>query len=411
MNRSRPPRILIVTSGLLCRNPRVLKEATTLGENGYDVTVLAIANVGRYEAFDREIMQTAPFRRDTVDHISRDWRSRLNSLSSRAGTWIARNSLRWGWEREAALGPIAELRRKAEARQADLTIVHSEQGFMVGAALLRQGRRVAADFEDWHSRDLLPTDQRGRPLQLLRRCERELLRRSVFSTTTSVAMAEALATAYAAPPPAVVRNVFPLQSNPRRGPPSPVPSFFWFSQTIGPGRMLELFLAAWRQTLLPSRLCLLGDASASYRRKLESRVPEGKRANLHFLPIVRPADLPAAIADHDLGLALEPSSPDNKNLTISNKIFQYLNAGLGVLATPTAGQREVLDAAPAAGSFLDLAQTGALTRRLDAIIADPGERAAMGAAARRAAEERFCWERESPVLLEAVARSLSLGVP
>jgi len=84
---------------------------------------------------------------------------------------------------------------------------------------------------------------------------------------------------------------------------------------------------------------------------------------------------------------------------------------LGVLATPTAGQREVLDAAPAAGSFLDLAQTGALTRRLDAIIADPGERAAMGAAARRAAEERFCWERESPVLLEAVARSLSLGVP
>jgi len=411
MNRARPPTILIVTSGLLCRNPRVLKEATTLGENGYDVTVLAIANVGRYEAYDREIMKTAPFRRETVDHISSDWRTRLTALRSRAGTWLARRSLSWGWERESALGPIRELRQKAEAHRADLTIVHTEQGFAVGAALLAQGRRVAADFEDWHSRDLLPADQRGRPLRLLRRCEQELLRRAAYSTTTSDAMADALAQAYSGPRPAVLRNVFPLQPDPRSGPGSPVPSFFWFSQTIGPGRMLELFLAAWRQTERPSRLCLLGDASSAYRKKLESRVPPRQRSALEFLPIVSPAELPSLIARHDLGLALEPSVPDNKNFTISNKIFQYLNAGLGVLATPTVGQREVLDSAPGAGEILDLTQTTALARRLDALLADAPGRIGMGAAARRAAEARFCWEKAAPVLLDAVARALHSPAP
>src|SRR5665213_735058 len=54
-------RILIVTSGPLCRNPRVLKEATALGEAGYAVTVLAPVSLNRYEAFDREILRTAPF--------------------------------------------------------------------------------------------------------------------------------------------------------------------------------------------------------------------------------------------------------------------------------------------------------------------------------------------------------------
>ncbi len=402
-----PAKILIVTSGQLGRNPRVLKEATTLGAQGYDVTVLGIANVPHFEVFDQEIMRTAPFRREMLNHLARDPQSRLSSLASRSQTYLARRALRWGWEFEASLGTVSALRRKALAHRPDLTIVHTETGLMVGAALLRRGWKVIADFEDWHSRDLLPSVQRSRPLRLLRRREGQLLRDSIFATTTSDALAEGLAAAYGAPLPTVIRNVFPLQPNPRSVPPSPVPSFFWFSQTIGPGRMLESFVAAWRETTLPSRLCLLGDVSPAYRAKLESRIPAQKRAALEFLPVVSPTALPGVIAQHDLGLALESRVPESRDLTIPNKIFQYLNAGLGVIATPTAGQREVLRAAPEAGIVIDITQTTALARRLDALIADPPARAKLGRAARRAAEERFCWERETPVLLEHVAAALA----
>jgi glycosyltransferase involved in cell wall biosynthesis len=171
--------------------------------------------------------------------------------------------------------------------------------------------------------------------------------------------------------------------------------------------MLESFVAAWRETTLPSRLCLLGDVSPSYRAKLESRVPAHKRASLEFLPVVSPTALPGVIAQHDLGLALESRVPESRDLTIPNKIFQYLNAGLGVIATPTAGQREVLRTAPEAGLVIDITQTTALAQRLDALIANPAARAKLGRAARRAAEERFCWEKEAPVLLEHVAAALA----
>lgn len=37
-------KILILTSAHLCRNPRVVKEATTLGAAGYDVTVMSVSS-------------------------------------------------------------------------------------------------------------------------------------------------------------------------------------------------------------------------------------------------------------------------------------------------------------------------------------------------------------------------------
>jgi hypothetical protein len=48
---------------------------------------------------------------------------------------------------------------------------------------------------------------------------------------------------------------------------------------------------------------------------------------------------------------------------------------------------------------------------LDGLIARPERIAAMGAAARRAAEAVFCWERDEPRLLAAVATALGSPPP
>lgn len=383
-----------------------MKEASALGRAGYPVTVLAVASQERYEAFDRELLRSAPFRKVVVDLRPGRGLASAASLPSRGATWLLRRAVRWGLGTAQALGPAAALARRARSLPADLTIVHTELGLGLGAGRLGRGARVAADFEDWHSRDLLPEARRGRPLRLIEGWEQALIRGAAYVSTTSDAMASALQSAHGGARPVVIRNCFPLQPDPAAWPRPGPPAFFWFSQTIGPGRMLEQFLAAWRLTRQPSRFCLLGEVAPAYREKLVDRLPPDRRRWLEFLPVVAPGELPAIIARHDIGLALEPGQPDNKNFTISNKILQYLNAGLAVLATETAGQSEVLARAPDAGLFVRPAETGELAATLDALAAAPARVAAMGAAARRAAEAVFCWEREEPRLLAAVAAAL-----
>jgi len=384
----------------------VLKEASTLGRAGYRVTVLTVASQQRYEAFDREILSDAPFRRVVVDHVSRGWTALARSLPSRAATWLARRVAHYGLKSAQTLGPAGALSHRARTLRADLTIVHNELGLRIGVERLRHGGRVAADIEDWHSRDLLPSAQISRPLRLLDRWEAILLRRAAYASTTSFVLASALQAAYGGSMPVVIRNSFPIQPDPAVLPRPGPPAFLWFSQTIGPGRMLEPFIEAWILTRLPSRLCLLGAVDSAYRTELMNRVPTERRRCVEFLPVVPPWELPSVIARHDIGLAIEDSVPENRNYTITNKILQYLNAGLAVLATGTAGQREVLAQAQGAGLILNLRDTGETVALLDALIANPERIAEMGASARKAAEAVFCWEKDEPRLLACVATAL-----
>jgi glycosyltransferase involved in cell wall biosynthesis len=377
-----------------------------LSAAGFDVTVTSIANTERFEEYDRELLRDAPFKRIALDRLSRRTPDRLAAFAERGLAWLACRAVRMGIESPVSLGPYHALRRLAINTPADLTIVHAELPFLIGASLIERGRRVAADFEDWHSRDLLPASRSTRPLRLLEKTERLLIQRSVYTSAPSEAMAAALQTAYGGKRPIVIPNTFPLQPAPGPLPRNSPPSFFWFSQTIGEGRGLEPFLVAWALAREASQVCLLGDISDSFRETLVGLVPEGKRASLRFLPITSPGALPSVIASHDIGLALEPESPESRYLTATNKIFQYLNAGLAVLATPTAGQREVMFRVPDSGLVIDLGAPGPLAGQLDALLAQPGRLKAMGAAAREGAVMYFSWERSAPKLVDGVTAAL-----
>jgi len=275
----------------------------------------------------------------------------------------------------------------------------------VAAQLLAEGRKVAADIEDWHSEDLPPEDRVGRPVRLLRETERRLLKNGACASTTSAALAQALQEDAGSPRPAVVGNTFPLQTDPRQPPPNDPAVFFWFSQTLGPGRGLEDFLTAWSRTSQPSRVVLLGEDRHGYRETLRASVPRSHQARLTFHDLVPPDLLPGLIARHDIGLALETPLSRNRDLTITNKILQYLNAGLAVVATPTAGQREVLAHGPEAGVLLG-SDPAANARLLDELLSDRARLQARQRAARRLAETRYCWEHDRQVLLDLVNKAL-----
>jgi glycosyltransferase involved in cell wall biosynthesis len=401
--------ILVLTASHLCRNPRVVKEATALGAAGYDVTVMSVSEVERFARMDAELARDLPFRRHVIDLTRDPRRARTTRFLQRGATWGARWLCRnLHLESARALGPAGALLRAARAQTADLTIAHTEIPLWAAQILIKDGRRVAVDLEDWYSEDLLPADRRSRPLRLLRQAEAFALHHAAYVSTTSASMAAALAESYRCPAPLVLRNTFPLQPNSRLDRPTGTepPGFIWFSQTVGPGRGLEQFLDAWAQTKQPSTVNLLGDARPGYREELLARLPSSRRAALRFLPLVSPAELPGKLAEFDLGLALESRQPRNHNLTISNKILQYLNAGLAVIATDTAGQGEVMRAAPACGLLLDTSPARACAARLDALVGDRQRLHGCQAAARAAAAADFCWEQDAPRLLAAVAGAL-----
>ncbi|MEO6873549.1 MAG: glycosyltransferase [Opitutaceae bacterium] len=404
------PRILILTASHLCRNPRVVKEATSLGEAGYDVTVMSVSVQERFERLDLELMRGLPFQRAVIDYRATTSHSRLASFVQRSATWGARllcSTLKI--ESAQSLGPAAALLHFARSHPADLTIAHTEIPIWAAQFLIRDGRRVAVDVEDWYSEDLLFADRRSRPLRLLRRAERFVLTHASYASATSDAMAAALAESYGCPRPIVLRNTFPLQERARTDRPAgkEPPAFIWFSQTVGPGRGLELFLSAWAQTRVRSHVHLLGDARPSYRQHLLARLPEARRGDVHFIPLVTPEELPAKLAEFDLGLALEPHWPRNRDLTITNKITQYLNAGLAVIAADTAGQNEIMHAAPDCGLLVQAHESTLLAARLDELLADRHRLRACQLAARTAAVTQFNWSQTEPRLLDAVARALA----
>ena len=91
---SSPARIAILSNGHLCRNPRVLKEATTLAQAGYDVTVLTIRNHAPSEIVDQVLLGNAPFRLQAVDLLRGYQTSALAVLWRRVVTWAARRACR-----------------------------------------------------------------------------------------------------------------------------------------------------------------------------------------------------------------------------------------------------------------------------------------------------------------------------
>jgi len=148
----------------------------------------------------------------------------------------------------------------------------------------------------------------------------------------------------------------------------------------------------------------------AFDRQLLAALPAEFAARVTILPLVPPLELPTLIAQHDIGLALELTEIPNRDLTITNKILQYLNAGLAIVATPTSGQREVLAQAPGAGKFIELNNPDATATMLDNLIGDRDSLAQAQACARAAAANHYCWEGEAPRLVELVTHALQRSV-
>ena len=108
-----------------------------------------------------------------------------------------------------------------------------------------------------------------------------------------------------------------------------------------------------------------------YEGWLERVCPAGVRGRLKVHGLVVNEELLSRIAEHDIGYAGELGEPPSRNLTITNKFFQYLQGGLVVIASETAGQKEAAKEAGEAVFVFPLQKPGELRVGLEQLFNSP----------------------------------------
>lgn len=336
----RPSHIVIVTGQHMVANPRVWKESNTLFRNGYRVTILTVHHDAAKARKDLSLLDTG------IDYLPVV--NLIPGVGGVSDVYFSRARRRVAFSLKRAFGldspkllayRPSKMLKEALRQEAELYICHQETGLIVGNELLKRGRRVAFDVEDWYSRDYVNP---LRAVKLLDDLEREALGKAAYVSCPSRTMSEALASHHGLPaPPRVIYNGFSIREN-EGLPDVPVQShsLVWFSQVIGPERGLETLVDAMGLVKEPMRLHLVGDAMPGFRARLESGFV-GSRHTLCFHPSMDHERLLPFLSGFDIGLALENRHPDSRETTVTNKILQYMQAGNRILATDTLGQQEV----------------------------------------------------------------------
>jgi len=286
-----------------------------------------------------------------------------------------------------------------------------EGGLWFGNRLLDTGQLVGVDFEDWFSADLTPSQRKARPVAKLRQLERHLLRHCAYTFTTSHVMARAMAGELDSPEPTVIYNTFPLDHERRHVAESSGGhvKLHWFSLVIGPERGLEELFTALPQVQGGWELHLRGSVTAAYRSALFKLLPKAMHSQIYFHTQVDLADLPTVLRDYDIGLALELGTIPSRDLTITNKFFHYLQAGLAIVASDTKGHREGLRQAPGAGIVFAPGKVNTLVDALNSFLSDPSRLRLARHASRQAFVDQLAHDYQADRYAERA--TLALGAP
>lgn len=404
------PLICLITPGHLASTPRLVKNADALVAAGYRVHVVSGRHFPPADILDAGILAHAKWSCTRVDYHSGArglLRRILRKLDRRR---ISGSPPTWQLAARAHHAGFKTLSSAAAHTGAHLFFGH---GGVVGlataaAAAQARARDYGFDAEDWHEDENTDRETDSVERSIIQKILRDLLPAAAPLTCAAPLIGHAYTAAYGVQPTCIL-NVFPLAESPGvSDPTAPVSDqrpavLYWFSQTIGPHRGLEPMIAVLTRMQTPAVLHLRGFVSSAYRDAL--RTQAGPLADrIVFLPPAPAAEMARLAAGADLGLSLEQSTPRNRDLCLTNKIFTYLLAGLPVALTPTAAQRALLPELGPAAVPLNLSDPSGAALALDQWFTRRDSLPAQHA--RRLARERFNWDFESTKLVDAIRQKL-----
>jgi glycosyltransferase involved in cell wall biosynthesis len=383
---SKPRHVAMLVRNRYTHDTRVEKEARTLSDEGWRVTVVADAGP---DLPSREV-------RDGVDVLR----------VPRSGPPIP--GLRF-------LLHELRLARVLESLGPEALHAHDSNALLpVALAARRIGRPFVYDAHElWLHR---PRRGRGWLYSALfsvyyRLLHRWAIPRASATVTVSPPIARHLERHYGLPSVHLVPNYPEPPREPRRHeirslPPGGLPAMVPIILHLG-GIMAERGLDALVDALPGMRsdahVVLLGEGE--HWGVLERRARErGVAERLHRRGPVPSADVIGYAASATVGIQTTPPTGLNNRYSLPNKLFQYMAAGIPVVASDFSQVREIVEASRC-GLVVDTTRPELIAAVVNRILSDEEEARAMGEQGRQAVIDRYNWATSAEALVQ-VYRSL-----
>ncbi len=161
-------------------------------------------------------------------------------------------------------------------------------------------------------------------------------------------------------------------------------------------------IAQVRERVPEAGLVIIGDGPEHPR--LAARIDQlGLHRNARLLGWKGAADHAAYYRHATIGI-LPFLSTEHINITLANKLFDYMGARLPIVASDGPPMRRVL-METGAGVLVAPGDAGALATALVDLLRDPVRRAELGARGRVAVSGPYAWEKDRARFLQAIARA------
>lgn len=236
--------------------------------------------------------------------------------------------------------------------------------------------------------------------------------------TVSPPIARAIHSRYAGPDVTLVRNVPPFQTPPRGdrlrqylGLPLGV-RIALYQGGLQANRQLDRLIRAAPFLERDIVIVLMGPDAEGIQAQLEALISsEGVADRVKIVPAIPYTELLNWTASAHIGLIIyAPDHSLNVQMCLPNKLFEYLMAGLPVLASPLDAVSDVIRTY-GVGEIVSSLTPTAIAAAMNAMISSADAYARMRRNALDATQRDLCWEKESQCLIRLYQEILMTKMP
>jgi glycosyltransferase involved in cell wall biosynthesis len=403
-------KIVLISSGQPSLNPRLVKEADSLVENGFEVTVL----YSYWNEWGTEIdKKLLPLKNWQAVRVGGDPHQKkltyfLSRLINRFCVLITNKTGIRYFADFAVSRSSWFLIRTAKKYSADLYIGHNLGALPATVKAAKKHKKPCGfDAEDFHRYES-SNDINDGGVTLKTFIENKYIPQLSYISASSKQIAHAYQQLFPDKQPLTILNVFPFGAGikkviPKAGAPI---KLFWFSQVIGPSRGIED--AAKVLHLLKNddfELHLLGYHTNQTKAFIDDLNDGGVKIFYHH-PVM-PDALVEFASQFDIGLAMEPGFSINNDFALSNKIFTYMQAALTIVASDTTAQSDLLAQYPTIGAIYSKGDAQSLADVLSGYNKNRDKLLKSREASWHLAKDTLNWKNESRKFLTLINQTIN----